>query len=547
MSHPAQLRSTTTAAARMIAGASLSMLLAIPAAFAQAPAPAAPAAEQPPAPTRTVPQPEDVPKGSPVSGVNIQGAADWPAERPPRPLEAKPAPFPPYEMRTLPNGLRIVVVQQHEQPVISLRLLIRAGAAQDPKEKPGVATLAAALLDQGTTTRTATQIADQIDYIGGVLGSGAGTDLSFVNVLVMKDSFEFGLTLLSEVARNPSFSPEELERQREQVLSGLKVSYEDPDYLANAIVDRLIYGFHPYGRPSSGTPESVSTITRDDLVKFHDTYFAPNNAIIAVVGDTTVDEAMASVTKIFGEWKQKEVPAPAMVEPPQPTRRVIVVDRPNAVQTEIRVGQLAIQRNHPDYLALNVAINILGGEGGNRLQGVLRSDRGLTYGASADLNTYKRAGGIIADTDTRTDSTLEALRVVVDEFARLQKEPVADIELSSAQAYLAGNFPLTIETPDAIAMQVLNNLFYELNIKDLQNFPERVNAITAGDIQRVAQQYLKPARLSVVLVGDASKFVNQLKAAGFDDVELITLPELDLTTVDFRKVKGAAAAAGAAR
>jgi zinc protease len=169
----------------------------------------------------------------------------------------------------------------------------------------------------------------------------------------------------------------------------------------------------------------------------------------------------------------------------------------------------------------------------------------LTYGASADLNTYKRAGGIIADTDTRTETTTEALRVVVDEFARLQKEPVGDVELSSAQAYLAGNFPLTIETSDSIAMQVLNVLFYELDLKDLQNFPERVNAITAADIQRVAQQYLKPARLSVVLVGDASKFASQLKGVGFDDVELVTLPELDLTTVDFRRVARPAGAGAA--
>jgi zinc protease len=522
-------------------GLGLGLALGAASASGQTPAPM-------PTPTQTqraVPELGDLPKAPAVQGVQ-----DWPTERPPRPLQAKSVQFPPYEMHTLPNGLRVVVVQQHEQPVVSLRLLVRAGAAQDPKEKAGVATLAAALLDQGTATRTASQIADQIDYIGGGLGTGAGTDLSFVNVLVMKDSFDFALTLLSDVVRNPSFTPEELERQREQVLSGLKVSYEDPDYVANAVMDRLIYGFHPYGRPSSGTPESVAAITREDLVKFHDTYFAPNNAILAVVGDLAPDEAMAGVTKIFSDWKQKDVPTPAMIEPPQPTRRVIVVDRPSAVQTEIRVGQIAIPRNHPDYLALNVAINILGGEGGNRLQGVLRSDRGLTYGASADLNTYKRAGGIIADTDTRTETTTEALRVVVDEFARLQKEPVADVELTSAQAYLAGNFPLKIETPDSIAMQVLNAIFYELDVKELQNFPERVNAITPADIQRVSQLYLKPARLSVVLVGDASKFASQLKGVGFDDVELITLPELDLTTVDFRKTgrpAGAGAGVGAAR
>jgi zinc protease len=471
-------------------------------------------------------------------------ATSWPTERPPRPLAAPSVKFPPYEMHTLPNGLRVVIVQQHEQPSVTLRLVVRAGAAYDPKDKAGVASLVASLLDQGTNTRTAQQIADTIDFIGGGLGAGAGTDLSYVNVIVMKDSVDLGLNLMSDVVRHPAFANEELGRQREQILSGLKVSYDDPDYVANAVVDRLIYGAHPYGRPSSGTPESVASITHDDLVAFHHTYFVPNNSIVAVVGDVVPAEALALVTKVLGDWAKQEVPPFPMVDPPPPARRALVIDRPDAVQTEIRVGQLAIPRNHPDYLALNVAVNILGGEGGNRLQGVLRSDRGLTYGASADMHTYKRAGGIIADTDTRTETTGEALRVVVDEIARLQRERVGDQELANAQAYLAGNFPLTIETPDSIAMQVLNSLFYELDVKELETYRERVNAITPDDIQRVARQYLKPNNLSVVLVGDAAKFAKQLKGVGFDDVEMIALSDLDLTTGDFHKAHAAAAPAG---
>ena len=192
-----------------------------------------------------------------------------------------------------------------------MRLLIRAGASSDPKDKPGVATLAAALLDQGTTTRSASQIADQIDYVGGALATGAGTDLSFINTVVMKDSFDLALNLLSDITRNPAFSPEELDRQREQMLSGLKVSYEDPDYVAEAVVERLIYGFHPYGRPATGTPASVASITRDDLLAFHRTYFAPNNCILAVVGDLATEEAIAGVTRVFGDWQKKDVPAAA--------------------------------------------------------------------------------------------------------------------------------------------------------------------------------------------------------------------------------------------
>jgi zinc protease len=459
----------------------------------------------------------------------------WPSERPPRPLPAREVKFPPYEIRTLPNGLQVVVVQHHEQPAVSMRMLIRAGAAYDPAGKAGVANLAAALLDQGTTSKDAQKIADTIDSIGGGLGTGAGTDLSFVNVVVMKDSFDLGLDLLSDVVRNPSFAAEEIERQRQQALSGMRVSQEDPDYVASAVFDRLVYGFHPYGLPNGGTPESLQKITRDDLLAYHKKYFVPNNAIFAIVGDVTPEEAFAAAQKVLGNWTKQDVPAPRFPDPPEPTRRIVVINKPDAVQTEIRVGHLALPRKHPDYMALNLAVKVLGGEGANRLHQVLRTQRGLTYGASADLDTLKQSGDIVADTDTRSEATGEVLRLIIEEFMRIQREPVNPRELADAQAYLAGSFPLTIETPDAIATQVLNALFYDLPLQELQTFRERVNAVTPDDIQRVAIKYLKPDRLSIVLVGNVDAFTTQLRAVGFGKFEMIPLNELDLASVDFKR------------
>jgi zinc protease len=470
---------------------------------------------------------------------------NWPAEAPPRPLQAREVNFPPYEIRTLPNGLRVVVVMHDEQPILTLRMLVRAGSAFDPKGKEGLAAMAATLLDQGTTTRSAGQIADTIDSIGGGLGTGAGADLSFANVLVMTDSFRFGLELLSDVIRNPAFSQEELDRQRQQAMSGLQVSYQDPDYVANLVFDRLVYGFHPYGLPNSGTPSSLQGLTTADLRAFHRRYFHPNNAILAIVGDTTADEAFAAAEAVFGGWPRHEVDLPVVADPPPPTRRLVIVNKPDAVQTEVRVGHIGIQRNHPDYFAMDLATKILGGEGSNRLHRVLRSERGLTYGAEADMTALKLAGDIQAETDTRTETTAEVLRLIVDEFARLQRERVSPRELGDAQAYLAGSFPLKIETPDAIAAQVLNVLFYELPVSEIPNYRERVNAITPDDIQRVSRQYLLPDRLSVVLVGNAAAFADQLAGLGFDTYEQVDLHELDLTTADFRRAPGAAAGTGA--
>ena len=473
------------------------------------------------------------------SGASAQ-VAQWPSERPPRPLAPRPVKFPPYEVRTLQNGLQVIAVSHHEQPAVSIRLIVRAGSTQDPTDKPGVASLAATLLDQGTTSMAAEKIANAIDSIGGAMGTGSGSDLTFINAAVMRDSLNVGLDLVSDLARNPAFAQDEIDRQRQQIMSALKVSYEDPEYLAGAVFERLVYGFNPYGKPDAGTPASITAITRADLVAYHQRWFGANNAILAIVGDVTAEDAFAGAERAFGKWGRVEIGAIKPVDPPPPTRRVVVVDRPGSVQTEIRVGNLALPRKHADFLALDLASKILGGEGGNRLHRVLRSERGLTYGAAANVVALKDAGHLVADTDTRSTSTAEVLRLIVDEIARLQRQRVSLRELEDAQAYLTGSFPLTIETPSAIALQVLNAVFYGLDLDELETYRERVNAITPEDIQRVARQYLHPDRLSIVLVGDASTFASQLADVGFDQVERIPVGELDLSSVSLRRTAGAA-------
>lgn len=462
---------------------------------------------------------------------------NWPSESPPRPLAARDVKFPPYEIKTLVNGLQVMAVEHHEQPEVSMRMLVRAGSAQEPPGRTGLASMLASLLDQGTTRRSAQEIADTIDFIGGELATGAGSDMTFVHVLVMNDSFDLGLGLLAEIARTPAFAQEELERQRQQVRSALKVSYEDPDYVANVVFDRLVFGFHPYGMPNSGTPDAVEKITRDDLVAFHRAYFAPNNAILAIVGDIVPKDAFTAAEKIFGDWSRKEIPSASLMEPPPPTRRIVIVDKPDAVQTEVRIGHLGLPRKHPDYMALNLTMKILGGEGANRLHRVLRSERGLTYGASADFDSFKLSGNFKAETDTRSEATPEVLRLMVEEFGKIQREPAFESELADAKAYLTGNFPLTIETPDAIATQVLTAIFFELPLRDLETFRERVNAVTVDDISRVARTYLKPDRLSVVLVGNASAFTSKLPGVGFAKFETVSLGDLDLTATDFKRSK----------
>ena len=474
-----------------------------------------------------------------VAGTSLASAqsqqSTWPKSGFPPPLPSRPVSFPPYQIKTLANGLQVVVVLHHEQPSVSFRLLIRAGAMQEPADKPGVASFVAALLNQGTTTRSAEQIANAIESAGGVVGAGSGNELSFVNGAVIKDQVDLVLGLAADMVEHPAFAPEEIDRQRRQILSSLQVSYDDPDYIADLVFDRLVFGFHPYGRPNEGTPQSIGKITRDDLVSFARTWFVPNNALLAVVGDLTADEAFAAAEKAFGSWATRDVPAVQPVDPPAPARRVVVIDRPGSAQTEIRAGQLGIAHNHPDYLPLDIAIRILGGEGANRLFGVLRTDRGLTYGASADVRAYKNAGLIVAQTNTRSPTTGQTLRLLIDEYAKLQKEPIDGRELRGAQDFMAGSFPLTIETPSAIAEQVLGRLFYGQDLKELETYRERVEKVSVGDITRVSRDFLKPDQLSIVLVGDASAFADDLKALGFTEFERIPLAQLDVNSPTLKR------------
>jgi zinc protease len=255
------------------------------------------------------------------------------------------------------------------------------------------------------------------------------------------------------------------------------------------------------------------------------------------VGDVQVEDAFAAVERVFGPWPRGEVTAAKPVDPPAPTRRLVVIDKPDAVQTEIRVGQLAIPRQHPDYLAFDVAMKILGGEGANRLHRILRSERGLTYGAEADAQAFKQAGDFVAETNTRTETTAEALRLTVAEIARLQAQRVFERELADAQSYITGSFPLTIETPNDIATSVINAVFYELPIDEVRTYRERVQAISPDDIQRVARQFVRPDRLSMVLVGNARAFAADLREAGFTDFEVIPLDQLDLSAATLKREK----------
>src|SRR4029077_15231869 len=304
---------------------------------------------------------------APPAAANPKAMATTPATPPP-PAPAKEIRFPAFQQKTLSNGLRVVVIEKHEQPIVSLRMVLAAGKAYEPNDKAGLAGATASLLTKGTPTRSAQQIAEAIDFVGGNLGASPGTETCYVSAAVTSDQLDLGFDLFSDVVLHPSFPQDEIERWRKQALNGLQISEEDAGYLASTALSRLVFGTFPYGRPSAGTSASLATLTRDDLVAFHKDLFIPSRTISAVVGDVQPADAFARAERAFGAWQPAKPPLlPAFdVQPPQKTR-IVVIDKPDAVQTEIRIGQVGIAYRDPVLYAAEVYNSVLGGNASSRL------------------------------------------------------------------------------------------------------------------------------------------------------------------------------------
>jgi zinc protease len=436
-------------------------------------------------------------------------------ERPPAALPPRPTALLVPSVQVLGNGLKVLVVERHSLPLLTLRLEVRAGAEADPPNRPGTAQMVAGLLDEGTTRRSARQIAEAIDQVGGTIETGAEWDDSFAEASVLTDHTELAFDLLSDIAIHPAFAPAEVERHRRQMLSALDVVRGDPSYLADAAFRRVLFTGTPYSHPEDGSKEPVEHLTPESLREFHARYYQPARSILAVVGDISSQEAFDRAERYFGAWAGQAASSAASSAPAQPaSRQVVVIDKPDAVQTEIRIGNLGIPRASADYYALSVANQILGGPAANRLFRALRSRDGLTYGASSDLLCYRSLGGWVAKTFTRTPETIKSVHVALQQMKRLREHPITEDELETAKGYLIGHQALDFETSEGIAGQVLDLMLHDLPLDYWNRFPERIQALRAEDVWDATRRYLDPEDNVIVLVGNAAGFKKDLKELG---------------------------------
>ena len=409
---------------------------------------------------------------------------------------------------TLKNGLQVVLLESHKVPTFNMQLVVLSGGLSDKADYHGLATFTAALLREGTSKRSSKEIAEQVDALGATLtaNSGLSSMTSTVNTAGLIENLDQTLELFADVIRNPTFPQAEVDKYKTRTLAQLQFQRSIPQFLAAEQFQRAIYGANHPASLVAPPADSLKKLTSKDLADFHSTYYRPNNAILAIVGDVTLKEIMPKLEKAFGDWQQGDVPATTI--PPAPSQsdaRIFLIDRPGSVQTVLQLGTLGIERTSPDYFAVLLADRVLGGGPSGRLFLNLREDKGYTYGAYSNFGGSKFKGTWVSSSEVRTDVTEGAMKEFMYELNRLRTEPVSATELDNAKHAIIGSFALSLEQPQALLQNIITQKLYNLPADYWDTYPQKVSAITVADVQRAAQTYLDMGHLQVVAVGDASK------------------------------------------
>jgi len=438
--------------------------------------------------------------------------------RPPAPARLRPVQFPPFREVALPNGMALILVENHEQPTLSLSLSFRAGSAYDPTGKEGVAELVAELLTKGTPARDAEQIAATIEGVGGSIGASAGDDFLTVSTDVLSDHADLAFSLLGDVIRRPTFPEQELELARTRFLSALDVELSQPGNVAARAFQKEIYGRNPYGRTTSAA--AFRAITHDDIVAFAGRRLRPAGALLVVSGDITLARAQELATQAFGSWRGAAAPSPAFPAPPAKRGTdILLVNRPGSVQSNIVIGNTTFLPTDTTYYAARIASHVLGGGSDSRLFIILREQKSWTYGSYAGLRRNRGVGYWQATFEGRTEVTDSALTELLHQIDRVRTEVIPDSELTAAKGYLVGSFPLTIETPRQIAQVVSTARLLGLGADYVQRYRERLSRVSGVRARAAAQRSIHRDALSIIVVGDAKALYDKLK--GIAPVRLV--------------------------
>lgn len=429
--------------------------------------------------------------------------------------------LPPIVTRQLPNGLKLMIVEQHELPLADFILVVGRGGTVDPSAKEGVANFTSSMLTEGTTSRTSLEIADQIAFLGINLGSNSSWDASTVNLHTPTAQLDSSLALFADVVLRPAFPEQDFQRVKKTRLTNLIQLKDRPTAIADQAYASILYGGnHPYGHSLIGTEASITGMTTADLRSFYTTNFVPNNSTLIIVGDVTPAQIEKKINALFGGWKQGNVAPYSFSDAPKAgSTTVYLIDKPGAAQSSFRIGSVGVPRSTKDYFALNVLNTILGGSFTSRLNQNLRETHGYTYGARSRFDMRQSAGPFTASAEVVAAKTDSGLIEFMNELNAI-RDTVPSPELRKAKRYLQLGMPSDFETTQQIAQQLVPVALYGLPLNYYNNYVTNIEGVTQADVQRVARQYINPSNLAIVIVGDRKSIEAGLKAVNIGPISI---------------------------
>lgn len=429
--------------------------------------------------------------------------------------------FPAVTRRTLPNGLRVLIAENHTAPLVSMRTLVRSGADRDPADLAGVAGLTADLLDEGAGSRDAIRLAEDIGLLGGSLGTGADWDAAYASIDVLSRNATPTAEILADVSFRATLPKDAFDRVRNERLTDILQQRDEPSAIAGKRFSSLLYGTGVYGNSVIGTNETVSRITLDEVRRYYAQHYLPNNSSLIVAGDIDPDDVANLAEKAFAGWKRgPEPPTPKIAPNAFDSSRVYIIDRPQAVQSEIRIGHVGVPRSCEDYFPLSVMNALLGGVFNSRINLNLREKHGYTYGARSAFSFRRMAGPFVVAAPVRNEVTRESVTEILAELRRIRTGDVEDRELDDTKNYLMGVFPATVQSSSDIAGRLLDMELYGLPEDYFDRYRENIGAVSKDHIARVADKYIDPDRALIVVVGSAAQIREPLGSLGLPIHEL---------------------------
>ncbi len=422
--------------------------------------------------------------------------------------------FPEVKKHKLSNGLTLLIIERPELPKIYLRIGLPVGSKYDPPEKAGLSHLLALTIRKGTRENDYYTIMDTIERLGGELDTVVNEDFFFLVGEFLSNYLETGIKLARDILLYPQFPLDQVEKERLKIIADFENEKSSPQFLAQRRMDRALFAPHPYSLHKS--IETIRQITREDLINFHNRFFSSKHAYLILSGNINESTAIRLAEKYFSNWKSSSIPDISFQPPLERTERTIfLVNRPGSAQSNILLGNLLFQRNHPDFEAMLVLNKILGGGGSGRLFMYLREKKGYTYGAYSTMQTFREHGAWIANAEVRTEVTADALNAFFSQFEKIKNEPVTEEEIINARRYLIGFFPLQNETPTSIAALALKQYLYDLPEDYWNKFLKTIANVSINDVQKMAQKYIMDDRMAIVIVGDAAKVQHKLGQFGY--------------------------------